>query len=178
MNIATLRSKRVVIPAVAAVTALAIGGTVWTATADDLEGSERDRVAAAAIQAAGGGTAVDVESSDDRGEAYEVEVRLDDGTEVDVTLDRDLDVVRKDADDSDEEDHRTPDGDDRLLGEAERKAAEEAALEAVDGVSVNSAEASDDRGEAYEVEVLDADNQEWDVVLDADFEVLTTSRDD
>ena len=43
------------------------------------------------------------ETSDDRGEAYEVEVRMDDGTEVDVTLDQDLKVVSQEADDSDDD---------------------------------------------------------------------------
>ena len=91
-------------PRIAAVAVLGVGGTVWTAAAsDDVQGSERDRVGSAAVEAAGGGTAVDVETSDDRGEAYEVEVRMDDGTEVDVTLDQDLNVVSQDADDRDDD---------------------------------------------------------------------------
>ena len=80
MNITQLRRKRVILPTHRAVAVLGVGGTVWTASAnDDVQGSERDRVGAAAVEAAGGGTAVDVEASDDRGEAYEVEVRMDDG---------------------------------------------------------------------------------------------------
>jgi uncharacterized membrane protein YkoI len=38
-------------------------------------------------------------------------------------------------------------------------------------------QASDDPGEAYEVDVRGADNVEWDVELDADFEVLRKTRD-
>ena len=105
MNITKLRRKRIILPTIAAIAVLGVGGTVWTAAAsNDVQGSERDRVGSAAVEAAGGGTAVDVETSDDRGEAYEVEVRMDDGTEVDVTLDQDLNVVSQEADDRDDND--------------------------------------------------------------------------
>jgi uncharacterized membrane protein YkoI len=38
-------------------------------------------------------------------------------------------------------------------------------------------DASDDRGEAYEVEVRTADNTEWNVELDADFKVIRKAVD-
>lgn len=99
MNASKLRSKRVVLPTAAAVALLAVGGPVWAATADDdLQGGERDRVASAATKAVGGGTATDVETSDDRGEAYEVEVRTKGGTEWDVSLDDSFEVVHKTED--------------------------------------------------------------------------------
>ena len=99
MNTTKLRSKRVLIPAIATVAVLGVGATVWTATADDnLQGDERDRVATAAVEAAGGGEAVDVESSDDRGEAYEAEVRDRDGAEWDIVLDADFTVLHKSVD--------------------------------------------------------------------------------
>lgn len=188
MKTTTLRRKRIVLPAIAAIAVLAVGGTIWTATADnDVQGDERDRVASAATGAVGGGEAVDVETSDDRGEAYEVEVRQADGSEVDVTLDRDLEVVSKDADDSDDDrdddlndaDDRndTPDADDRVLSATERASAEKAALAAVGGGTVRDVEASDDRGAAYDVEVLDKNNVEWDVDLDANFKVLNKIAD-
>ncbi len=185
MNISKLRRKRVILPTIAAVAVLGVGGTVWTAAAnDDVQGGERDRVGAAAVEAAGGGTAVDVESSDDRGEAYEVEVRMDDGTEVDVTLDQDLNVVSQDAegrddnDDSETEGDDGPDADDRALSAEERQSAEQAALDAVGGGTVEQVEASDDRGEAYEVEVRMDDGTEWDVSLDADYQVLNKNAND
>lgn len=192
MNTSPLRRKRVVLPAVAAIAVLAVGGTVWAASADDVTGDERDRVAAAATEAAGGGEATEVEASDDAGEAYEVEVRMVDGSEVDVTLDEDLNVLSKEADDRDDRDDDrddddrdgddrhgddTPDADDRALSATERASAEEAALAAVGGGTVQDVEASDDRGAAYEVEVLDQDNVEWDVDLDADFKVLNKFAD-
>jgi uncharacterized membrane protein YkoI len=187
MNIRKLHRKRVVLPTVATVAVLGIGGTMWTAAAnDDVQGGERDRVGAAAVEAAGGGTVVDVEASDDRGEAYEVEVRMDDGTEVDVTLDQDLNPVSQDADDRDDRDRDDNDADgddgldadDRAVSAEERQSAEQAALDAVGGGTVEQVEASDDSREAYEVEVRMDDGTEWDVELDADYDVLSKTTDD
>ena len=177
MNTTKLRSKRVILPTAAAVVALGIGGVVWTSGANaNVQGSERDRIASAATQAVGG-TAVDVETSDDRGEAYEVEVRLDDGTEVDVSLDKDLTVVSKETEGRDDSSDASED-DDRALSATERASAEKAALNAVNnGGTVTEVEASDDGGEAYEVEVRLGDGTEWDVELDANFKVLSKSID-
>jgi uncharacterized membrane protein YkoI len=182
MNLTKLRRKRVVIPTIAAIAVLGAGATVWTASASDqIQGSERDRVSAAAVEAAGGGEVVDMETSDDRGEAYEVEVRQDDGTEVDIALDQDLNVLGQETDDTDSDDESEGDdgrdADDRALSTQERQSAEQAALATVDG-TVTDVEASNDPGEAYEVEVLDADNVEWTVELDADFQVLHKAADD
>lgn len=176
----TIRSKRVVLPGLALVAAVGIGGTVWTATAsDEVKGDERDRVGRAAVDAVGGGTAVDVEAGDDRGEAYEVEVRAEDGTEHDVILDEQLDVVSRQADDSDDaRDDEGDDADDRQLTAAERAAAEKAALGAVGGGTVLDVEASDDRGVAFEVEVRDSKGVERDVELDSAYAVLSSAVDD
>ncbi|MDN5892407.1 MAG: hypothetical protein L0H93_00150 [Nocardioides sp.] len=193
MNVTHLRRKRVIIPTIAAVAILGVGGTVWTASADnDLQGSERDRVGAAAIEAAGGGNVVDLETSDDRGEAYEAEVRMDDGTEVEISLDQDLNVVSRDTDEADDDNdsdgngsdgndsevNEGRDGDERALGAEERKSVEKAALDAVGGGTVVDLEASDDRGVAYEAEVRMDDGTEWDVDLDSDYKVLSESIDD
>ncbi|WP_110180550.1 PepSY domain-containing protein [Nocardioides solisilvae] len=163
---------RVLVPAVAVVALLGAGGVAWAATSGDdrLGGDERDRVSAAALEAVGGGTVTDVETSDDRGVAYEVEVRAEDGSEVDVDLDDDLGVVRQETDDSD-------DSDDRVLTDAERADAERAALAAVGGGTVTDVEASDDRGVAYEVEVRAEDGSEVDVDLDDSFEVVSKETD-
>ena len=187
MNTAKLRTKRVILPTIAAVAALGIGGVVWASTATaDLDGGERNRVSTAATEAVGGGKVVDAESSDDPGEAYEVEVRKADGTEVDVTLDEDLNVLRQDTDDRDDRNDRddanddandndandTRDADDRALSATERSSAEKAARTAVGGGTIVDLDASDDRGEAYEVEVREANGTEWDVTLDSEFKVL------
>lgn len=51
-----------------------------------------DRVAKAAVAAAGGGTVTDLGRSDDPGEAFEIEVQTDTG-EVDIALDENLNRV-------------------------------------------------------------------------------------
>ncbi|SKC44826.1 PepSY domain-containing protein [Okibacterium fritillariae] len=61
---------------------------------DDLVGDELAQASEAAIKAAGGGTVVDAERSDDADHRFEVVVRLEDGTEVDVDLDESFGVVR------------------------------------------------------------------------------------
>lgn len=173
MNIPTLRDKRAIVTTVAAVAALAVGGAVWATTASaDVQGSERDRVANAATKAVAG-TVLDVEAGDDPGEAYEVEVRKDDGTGVDVSLDQELNVVGQDAGDRDD----APDADDRAVSAAERASAERAALAAVAGGTVIQVEAGDGDA-AYEVEVRGAADAEWDVELGADFTVLRKTADD
>ena len=181
INAARLRTKRVLLPAVAFVAALGAGGVVWAATANaDVQGSERDRVTAAATQAVGGGTVVDAETSDDLGVSYEVEVRRPDGTEVKVGLDQDLNVVTQVVDDVDDDDgpDDTPDADDRALTASERASAEAAALAEVGGGRVVDLEASDDHGAGYEVEVLVDDHTEWEVELDTDFKVVAKTVDD
>ena len=181
---AKLRSKRIWIPTVAVVAALGVGGTAWaaSASADNLGGSERDRAVAAAKQAAGPGTVTSAETSDrdrddsdadDRNEAYEVEIRKADGTEVDVKLDKDFAVIGQDRDDAND----APEADDRVLSDAERASAAKAATDAVGGGTVTDADASDDPGVAYEVDVRKADGTEWDVDLDSSFAVVHKSID-
>jgi uncharacterized membrane protein YkoI len=56
-------------------------------------GPEANRVAAAAVDAAGGGTALSVERDIEYGSTWEVEVLKSDGTTVEVLLDDKLDMV-------------------------------------------------------------------------------------
>lgn len=65
---------------------------------DELTGPTRDQAVDAALKATGGGTVTDTEVGDD-GAAYGVEVLLSDGREVEVNLDRDLNVIGQEADD-------------------------------------------------------------------------------
>ena len=58
-----------------------------------LTGSALDRASAAALEHAGGGTVIESEAGDE-GAAYGVEIRLDDGSVVDVALDANFHVVR------------------------------------------------------------------------------------
>jgi uncharacterized membrane protein YkoI len=78
-------------------------GTVAAAAAaggdddQELTGATRDRAVAAALAATGGGTVLETEAGDD-GAAYGVEVRLDDGRQVEVNLDSSFKVVNQEPD--------------------------------------------------------------------------------
>jgi uncharacterized membrane protein YkoI len=63
-----------------------------------LTGSDRDRAADAALEAVGGGTVTEVEVGDD-GAAYGVEIRLADGSQVEVQLDESFNVTGTESDD-------------------------------------------------------------------------------
>jgi uncharacterized membrane protein YkoI len=79
------------------------GGLVAAAAAtggdndQELTGATRDRAVAAALAATGGGTVVETEAGDD-GAAYGVEVRLDDGRQVEVNLDESFKVISQEPD--------------------------------------------------------------------------------
>ena len=82
--------------------AIAAGTVAATAAADgdnaqELTGATRDRAVAAALAATGGGTVLETEAGDD-GAAYGVEVRLDDGRQVEVNLDESFKVVNQEPD--------------------------------------------------------------------------------
>lgn len=63
-----------------------------------LTGTDRERAQAAALEAVGGGTVTEVEVGDD-GAAYGVEIRTEDGSQIEVMLDADLSVIGTEADD-------------------------------------------------------------------------------
>src|SRR5262245_44929388 len=81
-----------------------VGGTTGFAIAnagdDDrpLTGAALDHASAAALEYTGGGTVIESEAGDD-GAAYGVEVRRDDGTVVEVSLDADFQVIGHGSDD-------------------------------------------------------------------------------
>jgi len=83
--------------------ALIGGGTaiaVATGAGDDdkpLTGSALERATAAALEHTGGGTVIETEVGDD-GAAFGVEIRLDDGSVVEVSLDQNFDVVGQEGD--------------------------------------------------------------------------------
>jgi uncharacterized membrane protein YkoI len=85
---------------VAIASAAGIGIAAASGGDDDqpLNGSTLDQAVAAALEETGGGTVTETEVGDD-GAAYSVEVRLDDGTQVEVNLDRDFNVIGQEADD-------------------------------------------------------------------------------
>ncbi|GAA1152001.1 PepSY domain-containing protein [Nocardioides aquiterrae] len=93
--------KRAVIAAAGAGAALAVaaGGVAVATSGDDGATSRRytqeqaDAATKAALEATGGGTANSVETDDENGATYEVEVTKPDGTTVDVRLDESYQVV-------------------------------------------------------------------------------------
>ena len=93
--------------AVVVIAALAVGGAaIAGAAGGDDDGAERaisgqalDRASAAALDHTGGGKVAETEAGDEEG-AYEVEVTRSDGSQVDVHLDHQFNVIGQ-ADDSD-----------------------------------------------------------------------------
>jgi uncharacterized membrane protein YkoI len=102
------RTKVVIVGASAL--ALAAGGAGIagaTGGGDDSEaaltGKALDTASAAALQATGGGTVTDTEVGDEES-YYEVEVTQADGSQADVQLDRDFNVVGQSADEESPDD--------------------------------------------------------------------------
>jgi hypothetical protein len=96
-----VRRKLGVIAAIVAGAAVAAGvGIAGSRGGDDesLTGSALEKASAAALRHTGGGSVTETEVGDD-GAAYSVEVRLDDGREVEVSLDQDFHVIGTEADD-------------------------------------------------------------------------------
>lgn len=169
--------------AVAAAAALLVGGTaaVYAATNDDLRGSDRSRVTAAALKAVGGGTVTEAERED--GGYYDVTVIGTDGTEIDVRLDSSLKAVSIDRDDaavastspsSSGRSTTSTTDDDELPAGSERDRVTAAARKAVGGGTITDAEANHG---GYDVEIVDSAGREVDVRLDAQLKVLSVDRD-
>jgi hypothetical protein len=95
---------RTLVIAAAVAMLLALGGVgIAYANGGDSEeqvtGPDAEKAKSAAIAAVGGGTVTEVERDDGYGTgAFEVEVKRDDGSQVEVHLDRDLNVVGQEAD--------------------------------------------------------------------------------
>jgi len=86
---------------IGAVAAVAGGGVVVATGGDDdqpITGSALERATDAALAHTGGGTVTETEMGDD-GAAYSVEVRLDDGRQVEVNLDSEFNVIGDEPDD-------------------------------------------------------------------------------
>ena len=82
------------------------GIAVATGTRDDdkpITGDALDKASAAALEHIGGGRVTETEVGDEDG-YYEVEVTLDDGSQVDVHLDENFKVIGQEADDGPSDD--------------------------------------------------------------------------
>jgi uncharacterized membrane protein YkoI len=83
-----------------------------TDSEEQLTGPEADKAKSAAIAAVGGGTLTEVERDDGDGTgAFEVEVKRDDGSQLEVHLDGDYNVVGQEADEDGPNDKDGPNDD-------------------------------------------------------------------
>jgi hypothetical protein len=112
INVKTL----VIAAAVAMLVALGGAGIAYANGGDfeeQVTGPEADKAKSAAIAAVGGGTLTEVERDDGYGTSgvYEVEVTRDDGSQVEVHLDGDYNVVGQQADEDGPNDKDGPNDD-------------------------------------------------------------------
>jgi hypothetical protein len=100
----TLVTRKLLFPVLGAlaVLALTVGVAAPAVDGDDddtpLSGTTLERASQAALDRTRGGKVVDSETGDD-GAAYGVEIQLADGSQVEVSLDADFNVVGQEADD-------------------------------------------------------------------------------
>ncbi len=112
INVRTL----VIAAALAMLVALGGAGIAYAAAGGDSEeqltGPDAQKAKSAAIAAVGGGSVTEVERDDGNGTSgFEVEVKRDDGSQVEVHLDRDLNVVGQEADEDGPNDQDGPNDD-------------------------------------------------------------------
>jgi hypothetical protein len=111
------KRKSLIVAGIAALAIICIGtGVVLASGGEDeqpLTGSNYDQATQAALDHVGGGTVIETEAGDN-GSAYEVGIRKDDGSVVEVSLDENFNVVGS-ADD-DEGSGETEDGGDEDEG--------------------------------------------------------------
>ena len=108
---------RTLVIAAAAAMLLALGGAgIAYANGGDsgeqVTGPDAEKAKSAAIAAVGGGTVTEVERDDGNGTGvFEVEVKREDGSQVEVHLDGDLNVVGQQADEDGPNDQDGPNDD-------------------------------------------------------------------
>lgn len=109
MTVKLTRRRSALILAGAALTTAATVGAATALSGDDdpedraIPASELEQAERAALEETGGGTVTGTEVDDEESK-YEVEVTLEDGTQVDVQLDDDFQVVSTEPDATDEPD--------------------------------------------------------------------------
>lgn len=160
---------------------------------DTISSADREKASAAAVAYVGGGAVTDAGRGDgDDSYAYEVEVTLPNGTDIDVELDDSFGVTNsppKAADFTAEAPATTPSAaptdstptsaapdDDRALTGSILTQASAAALKATDGGKVTETSGSDDADHVYEVDVLLPSGEDVTVELDDTFAVTKIDR--
>lgn len=172
------KTRNFVVGGVAALVILAGGGAYAVASSSDGSGEKEKMLTTAevgkaqtAATAEVKGRAVDVESTEDHGGGYEVEVLRNDGSSVDVYLTESFQVAGVEADKSEGKDDKEV-----MLTPAEVDKAEAAATREVNG-RVVSVESEEDYGGGYEVEILKNDGSSVEVYLNKSFEVAGVEAD-
>jgi hypothetical protein len=107
--------KKLVAGTAVAILALGGGGVAYAVggeSGEQVSGPDVEKAKSAALDAVGGGTVTEVERDDGDGAGvFEVEVTRDDGSQVDVHLDRALNVVGQGTGDDGHNDQDGPDED-------------------------------------------------------------------
>jgi uncharacterized membrane protein YkoI len=167
-----MRKKTLVITGVAAAAVVLGGATVaaasGTLSADDqpLGGTELQRASDAALARTGGGTVTKAEAENEGAAAYEVDVRLPDGSRVEVNLDSSFQVAGVEGPERDDDDNAP------ALNSADWDRAASAALATVGQGRVSEVERENEGAAAYEVEVRLDNGSEVEVQVGADFQVV------
>ena len=200
-----MNTKNILIATAAGVVLLLGGAGIALAVSDNdndgpLTGETLDRASNAALAEVGPGTVTSADRNDDGGSAYDLEVRLDDGTTVDVELNDAFDVVwvgDYDTDDTNTSNNNSSDDSSSSSSSAapsgsasatpsatadtsaadqaasDRAGAEAAALAAIGSGRVTDFDRDDDWDHLYEVEVTLDNGDDRDVDLDANFVVVS-----
>jgi len=163
--------------AVGALAAVPLGVIAIASNRDSVTGPDADRAARVAVEAAGGGTVLDVDRDSENGATWEVEVVKPDGSRVDVLLDalfRAIDVSAE----RESNEMRAPDKEpnaadsEQPITGPEADQAAQAALKAAGGGSVLDVDRDSENGATWEVELVKPDGSHVDVLLDAQFRVI------
>jgi uncharacterized membrane protein YkoI len=106
MDLQMTKKKAALLGGVAVVAALCVTGAAIGSSDDDgneqpITGTALQKASDAALEETGGGRVTDTEVDDEESK-YEVEVTLPDGSQVDVQLDEDFNVVGSEADSEDD----------------------------------------------------------------------------
>lgn len=160
----------------AASAAVALGGAAVAAASNTpggdqpLSGTALQQASDAALARTGPGTVLSAETENEANSSYEVEIRLDNGDNVEVNLNGSFDVVAVEGPGQDDDGA----GSGPPLSDADREKAGQAALASVGQGRVGEVERENEGGSAFEAEIILPDGSEVDVELGADFQVLRT----
>lgn len=173
-----MRSMNVAILVLGTITVATWGAIAIADKERPVAPSDVDKASRAAVEAAGGGTATSVDRDREGGATWEVEVVKPDGSHVDVLLDGRFRVlnVGPEREATEPPKVQAPAGShdaETPVPDADAERASAAALKAVGGGTVNDVDRDGEGGATWEVEIRKPDGSQVDVLLDAQFKVLS-----